>query len=655
MKANSLTVFRYCDETGKISEEFPINPNGATYNLAAVTNVQGNVMAMMPHPERTPNGQPIFTSMRDYITEHRSVILNGAERNVLSFPRRRESGEAGSPIRSGMTDRQDDNQTTPPLNFTPPLLYPLPYSPSPDTLELITELIITDNEAATVQNTLRQLGMDVTITKANHWEIKLEESADKNKIQEQITTSGELFNNNKERLIRNPTLPSLLRKGGFAPSSSAEGEVRRGSRCLLVRHREDFIGEQKREVLASRFDLKNVTKITKGTLWKITGPHDTIDTLVDKILATHILFNPYSQECLEYDADLSERVYADIANGQLSSARSAYTSDPHLITPMNYPDLIKQNLTNCLTSTNLAIGKKRVGKVRDTYELPDKLILITTDRQSAFDRVLAAIPFKGQVLNQTSAWWFEKTKHIVANHVLAVPDPNVTIGKKCTVFPVEFVVRGYITGTTSTSAWVNYEKGMRDYCGNILPDGLKKNQKFDHPLVTPTTKSDEHDRLISPKEIVSEGLMTQAEWDYVSGKALELFIFGQKVAAEHGLILVDTKYEFGKDENGTIMIIDEMHTPDSSRYWISTSYEQRFAEGKEPENIDKEFLRLWFKDHCDPYNDKELPPAPEDLVIELSRRYIMLYEMITGEKFMFPDNTPTEQRITTNLNVSINV
>ena len=319
---------------------------------------------------------------------------------------------------------------------------------------------------------------------------------------------------------------------------------------------------------------------------------------------------------------------------------------------MSYEETIKSNLKNCLTSTNLEIGKKKIGKVRDTYELPDKMILITTDRQSAFDRVLAAIPFKGQVLNQTSAWWFEKTKHIVPNHVIAIPDPNVTVGKKCTVFPVEFVVRGYITGTTSTSAWVNYQNGMREYCGNTLPDGLKKNQKFDHPLVTPTTKSDEHDRLISPAEIVSEGLMTQEDWDYVSGKTLELFIFGQKIAAEHGLILVDTKYEFGKDTNGQITLIDEIHTPDSSRYWLAGSYAERFATGQEPENIDKEFLRLWFTKNCDPYNDKTLPPAPDELVIELSRRYIQLYEMITGEKFVFPDNDNLmSRRIEANLKI----
>ncbi len=316
---------------------------------------------------------------------------------------------------------------------------------------------------------------------------------------------------------------------------------------------------------------------------------------------------------------------------------------------MDYTLIIEKNLDNCLTETGLIQGTKKIGKVRDRYDLPDKVILITTDRQSAFDRILAAIPFKGQVLNQTSAWWFDKTKHIVPNHVLAIPDPNVTVGKKCTVFPVEFVVRGYITGTTSTSAWVNYDKGMRDYCGNILPDGLKKNQQFNSPIVTPTTKSDEHDRLISPQEIVSEGLMTQSDWDFVSTKALELFTYGQKVAAEHGLILADTKYEFGKDENGQITLIDEIHTPDSSRYWIADSYEERLKNNLEPENIDKEFLRLWFTKNCDPYNDKELPPAPKELVVELSRRYIQLYEMITGEKFVFPDEESINERIEKNL------
>ena len=276
--------------------------------------------------------------------------------------------------------------------------------------------------------------------------------------------------------------------------------------------------------------------------------------------------------------------------------------------------------------------------------------LITTDRQSAFDRILAAIPFKGQVLNQTSAWWFEQTKDIIPNHVINIPDPNATVARKCTVFPIEFVVRGYITGSTSTSLWTVYNSGDREYCGNVLPDGLVKNQKLETNMLTPTTKEEHHDRPISPSEIVNEGWMSQEDWDYCSGKAVELFTFGQKIAAENGMILVDTKYEMGRDEDGHIMLIDEIHTPDSSRYWLADSYEARINAGKEPENIDKEFLRLWFVDNCDPYNDKVLPDAPEELVIELSKRYIQLYEMITGKTFSFPDHEiPINNRIQQNL------
>jgi|TARA_B100001079_G_scaffold263581_1_gene266944 phosphoribosylaminoimidazole-succinocarboxamide synthase len=316
----------------------------------------------------------------------------------------------------------------------------------------------------------------------------------------------------------------------------------------------------------------------------------------------------------------------------------------------DYKKTITANLNNCLTKTNLSAGVKYGGKVRDRYELEDRLVLITTDRQSAFDRILAAIPFKGQVLNQTSAWWFEQTKDIIPNHVINIPDPNATVARKCTVFPIEFVVRGYITGSTSTSLWTVYNSGDREYCGNVLPDGLVKNQKLETNMLTPTTKEEHHDRPISPSEIVNEGWMSQEDWDYCSGKAVELFTFGQKTAAENGMILVDTKYEMGRDEDGHIMLIDEIHTPDSSRYWLADSYEARINAGKEPENIDKEFLRLWFVDNCDPYNDKVLPDAPEELVIELSKRYIQLYEMITGKTFSFPDHEiPINNRIQQNL------
>ena len=316
----------------------------------------------------------------------------------------------------------------------------------------------------------------------------------------------------------------------------------------------------------------------------------------------------------------------------------------------HYKDRIRVELNNTLTETSLTSGDKRAGKVRDQYALGNKIALITTDRQSAFDRVLAAIPFKGQVLNLTSAWWFEQTKGIINNHVIDVPDPNVTLAKKCNVFPIEFVVRGYITGSTSTALWTVYNKGDREYCGNVLPEGLIKNQKLDANMLTPTTKEEHHDRPISPSEIVSEGWMTQENWDYCSQKALELFSFGQKKAAENGMILVDTKYEMGKDSDGNIVLIDEIHTPDSSRYWIAESYDKRMAMGDEPQNIDKEFLRLWFVDNCDPYNDEIVPDAPEELVTELSSRYIYLYETITGGLFPFPKSGKSvQERINKNL------
>ncbi|CAJ1971716.1 unnamed protein product [Sphenostylis stenocarpa] len=312
-------------------------------------------------------------------------------------------------------------------------------------------------------------------------------------------------------------------------------------------------------------------------------------------------------------------------------------------------------LSNCLSESNLhntvpGLVSKTRGKVRDIYDAGDYLVLVTTDRQSAFDRILASIPFKGQVLNQTSLWWFEKTKQIVSNAVVSAPDKNVTIAKKCSVFPVEFVARGFVTGSTDTSLWTVYNNGVRNYCGNVLPDGMVKNQKLFENILTPTTKAADHDVPVTPDEIIERGLMTQADYDEVSEKALSLFEYGQQVASQHGLILVDTKYEFGKANDGSIMLIDEVHTPDSSRYWIANSYPERIQNGLEPENIDKEFLRLWFKSHCNPYEDEVLPDAPEDLVCELSWRYIFLYETITKSKFELPSTEePIHDRISRNV------
>jgi len=294
------------------------------------------------------------------------------------------------------------------------------------------------------------------------------------------------------------------------------------------------------------------------------------------------------------------------------------------------------------------LGPKTTGKVRDIYDQGDRLILIATDRHSSFDRIIAHVPCKGQVLNQVAAYWFDLTKDIVPNHVLAVPDPNVTVARKCKMVPVEAVVRGYLTGVTDTAIWTRYGKGQRDFGGLRLPDGMRKNQRLPQPIFDPTTKEAAHDRALSPDEMIAAGFVGKELFARIEATALKLFARGQDIAAARGLLLVDTKYEFGTDARGGLVLIDEIHTPDSSRYWQQESYQARFAAGAEPDYFDKEFLRLWFKEHSDPYADKELPQAPADLVEELSRRYIRMYEQITGKSFV-SGATPILPRIARNL------
>lgn len=278
------------------------------------------------------------------------------------------------------------------------------------------------------------------------------------------------------------------------------------------------------------------------------------------------------------------------------------------------------------------------GKVRDSYDLPDgRRIMIATDRQSAFDTVLAAVPLKGQVLNQTARFWFEKTADVCPNHVIDFPDPNVVVARKLTMLPVEMVVRDYITGSTSTSIWTMYQRGERVVYGERLPEGLVKNQKLTKTILTPTTKGQgqEHDAPITPKEIVARGLLTQAQWDELARLSLALFARGREIAARNALILVDTKYEFGLDAEGRITLADEAHTPDSSRYWRAGSYAERFAAHEEPESLDKEFLRLWVSKRCDPYKDP-IPEIPAETLVAFSEKYIQLYEQVTGQPFVRP-------------------
>jgi phosphoribosylaminoimidazole-succinocarboxamide synthase len=292
------------------------------------------------------------------------------------------------------------------------------------------------------------------------------------------------------------------------------------------------------------------------------------------------------------------------------------------------------------------------GKVRDNYDLADgRRIIIATDRLSAFDRILTAIPLKGQVLTQIARFWFDRTCDICPNHVIEYPDPNVLVCRRLTILPVEIVVRDYLTGTTATSIWPMYKAGRRELYGIRFPDDLRENQRLPQTIITPTTKARDgaHDEPLTAAEIVGRGLLSAAQWEEASRLALALFGRGRALARERGLILVDTKYEFGFDKSGDIVLADEIHTPDSSRYWLADSYPARFAAGERPESFDKDFVRNWVAARCDPYRDP-LPAIPPEIVLEAARIYIEAGETITGERFRLPrPGLPVLDRIRGNL------
>ena len=310
-------------------------------------------------------------------------------------------------------------------------------------------------------------------------------------------------------------------------------------------------------------------------------------------------------------------------------------------------DELLQAIPHCLNETDLPeLGERRQGKVRDIYVRDGERVLITSDRVSAFDRVLGLIPYKGQVLNQLSAWWFAQTADVARNHVIAVPDPNVTVAQEAEPLPVEIVVRGYITGVTKTSLWYLYDQGDRRPYGIQLPDGLEKNDPLPRPIITPTTKAEKggHDKLLTRHDL-SRGLVAGVSaqlWAEIERVALLLFARGQQVARNAGLILVDTKYEMGLVD-GQLTLIDEIHTPDSSRYWTAASYES----GGAPEHLDKEFLRHWYA--AQGYRgDGEPPTMPDDFVAQVAARYLRVYERLTGRPFV-PGEQPAAARIRENL------
>jgi phosphoribosylaminoimidazole-succinocarboxamide synthase len=314
--------------------------------------------------------------------------------------------------------------------------------------------------------------------------------------------------------------------------------------------------------------------------------------------------------------------------------------------------VIRAQLGRTLERTDFPeLGEKYEGKVRDCYVRDGRRTLVVTDRLSAFDVVLGTIPFKGQVLNQMAAFWFEATADLAPNHVINVPDPAVMVARECHLLPVEFVMRSFLTGVTYTSIWTHYEMGARTFCGHALPEGLRKNQRLPKPLLTPSTKAakGEHDRSVSRAEILEMGSLSAADFDRAAEMCARVFAFGQGQALKRGLILVDTKYEIGRRPDGSLCFIDEIHTPDSSRYWYADDYEERFARGEEPRGLDKEYVRKTLAEQG--YRgDGPPPPLTDEVRIEAARRYIQVYELMTGRPFL-PDTAEPIARIRRHLKI----
>jgi phosphoribosylaminoimidazole-succinocarboxamide synthase len=315
-------------------------------------------------------------------------------------------------------------------------------------------------------------------------------------------------------------------------------------------------------------------------------------------------------------------------------------------------DVIKAQLSKTLEGTNFSdLGAKYKGKVRDCYTRNGGRTIIVTDRISAFDVVLGTIPFKGQVLNQIAAHWFKETAHIAPNHVIDVPDPTVMIATECELLPVEFVYRTYMTGVTTTSIWYHYQRGVRKFCGHNLPEGMKKNQRLEKAILTPSTKAEQggHDQSLSREEILATGVISPKDFDDAAAMCARLFAYGQEAAAKRGLILVDTKYEVGRKPDGTLCLIDEIHTPDSSRYWYADDYQARLDRGEEPRGLDKEYVRKTLAEGGY-IGDGPPPPLTDEVRCEAARRYIALFELITGKPFV-PDTAEPVARIRQKLKI----
>lgn len=500
---SGTTLYTYCGE----------NPNGSMYNLAAVSHPLGHIMAMMPHPERTTEGDlilKIFFSQALKITQR------------LVFP---------APVLKFLNTKN--------LNYL-----------NKNTKNYYISLKIHDNEAISLSHVLK-----IKLKKLINF--KISSPVDSNPLSEKdfakILDSAELFNPQKEYLSPGPeSQPELFH--------------------YVIKAKEDPIAQEKQIRLAKL--LGKDIKIEREIIW--SSP----EKLSEK--SAGMLGNPLSHEGFLIE-----------------------------------PSKPKKSMIQ--------------GKVRDITDQGETLILQSTNRLSAFDRAICTIPYKGEVLNQLSAFWFAKTEFIIQNHLIKLLSPAAMQVKKCQVLPIEVVVRAYMTGSTNTSVWTLYQQGERVFFNTQLPDGLVKNQKLPQVILTPTSKSQDHDRPLSPQGLLNIPGLNKTLWTEIEQKALQLFNFASDYLSHKNLILVDTKYEFGLDPNGKLCLIDEIHTPDSSRYWDFSDWQEALKTNTEPRSYDKEIIRLWYKNHCNPYEIKNLPEAPKELIQDLSHRYQTLYEKITGE------------------------
>lgn len=547
IKANGSNVY-YCDASGDTESAAVVNPNSSTDNLAAVSNIHGNVMAIMPHPERCEDGQFIFDSMREYIKQNLYQAKNDKPLASIAWT-------------EAFKTKPTQNQHT-----------------------FIVKSHINDNTADTINMLLKQNGLNAELSHHRYWTFNCDHDlAQENKA---IHQSGEFYNSNKESLI--PLKDHLKNNDRI---------------CILTQSSYSKKRDDLQAKLHKLFGCDALHNIEDGKVWEIAGNSEQRNQALNYLLSENIILNPVEHQAMFLTTDADHDLLQNINRVDLTEQAS---TDP---TPETLTDILYQ------------------GKVRSLQNEDDHLLMTTHDRTSAFDRHICDIKHKGMLLNLLNSWWLDQTSHIIANHKLKVNQPNQMHIHNLTPIPLEIVVRGFICGNTQTSLWTQYKEGVRQIDDTILPEGMQEYDPLPTPIITPTVKAKDHDTPITEKEIIAQGILTEQQWQFIKDKAIKLFTFGQMVALSKGLILADTKYEFGFDQQHNIVLMDECHTPDSSRFWLAESYHANST----PKPLGKDTLRQWLKAHFNPYEDKQLPDISEQFLQQLSQEYYQVYARLTGD------------------------